>query len=353
VIRDDAFANENPFMLYQPKNFTRKLAIVRTPSPLPAEFGVRMTLCIVAFSPKDRTFVTVSDLMLSTDFMSAETSSTKISPISSTGRWICMFAGSPSVYGRVLKRIGLHLHDEIESGDTVLAACEMAFRDELTSKIEGELLSPYGLTRDAFLKSGKGYFGDEEFSRLLYQLNAIKLETSFIVAGFDLDGTPHLFSLADPGVTEDHLNLGFHAIGTGWIRAVGSLFSTYDAALSTVDLIYRICEAKFLGESALGVGKKTFVDVISADGIHQGLLPELVEPIRHIWQTEGIPPVPSSARAEISRSLHQIGWTKSGSTRIELRIGTSEAASDAPDQLKEVMKNNSKALEEITTKSPC
>jgi hypothetical protein len=213
-----------------------------------------MTLCVAAFSFRDRTFVTVSDLMLSTDYMSAESSSTKINPISSSGRWICIFAGSPSIYGGTLDRIRGLLVGGAENGKNVRAAAEKAFREELNHKIEGELLSPFGLSRKEFLEGGKEYFGSEEFQRILYQLNAIRLDTSFIIAGFDENGTPHLFSIADPGITENHLHLGFHAIGTGWLRCAGSLYGTYESDLSTPDLIYRLCEAKFLSEWALVSG---------------------------------------------------------------------------------------------------
>jgi hypothetical protein len=201
------------------------------------------------------------------------------------------------------------------------------------------------------LEQGKNYFGDEQFTRLLYELNAINLDTHFIIAGFELDGAPHLFSVVDPGISEDHLSLGFHAIGTGSPRCVGALFGTYDSSLSIVDLIYRLCEAKFLGESAMGVGKKTFVDVFSSDGIHQGLVPDLVEPIRAIWQKEGLPPMPASARAEISRSLHTIGWTKVGIDVGDLEIGSSDIALDEPG-IKEVMQKNSEELNSLTKTDP-
>jgi len=227
--------------------------------------------------------VTISDLMLSSDFMSAETSTTKFQTISSSGKWASMFAGSPSVNGGIMTSVYGLLEGKQESFDEVVAAFEKAFRLALKRKIDGELLSPYGLDRDAFFKRGRGYFGEEEFSRILYQLNAIKLETSFLVVGFDPNSFPQIFSVFDPGVFEDHNHLGFHAIGTGWMRALGSLYGTYDGDLSTLDLIYRLCEAKFLGESALGVGKDTFIDVISPDGTHQVLYPQQVEPIRSIW----------------------------------------------------------------------
>jgi hypothetical protein len=313
-----------------------------------------MTLCVAAYSPKYKTFVTVSDLMLSTDYMSAETSSTKIKPLSSTGRWICMFAGSPSIYSNVLKRITGYLNGQEESGQNVRAAAENAFRDELAHKIEGQLLSPFGITRREFLENGKTYFGDEEFTRKLYELNAIRLDTSFIIAGFDDDAphfTPHLFSINDPGVTKDHLSLGFHAIGSGYHRCAAALMGSYDSELSTVDIIYRLCEAKFLGESAMGVGKKTFVDVFATDGIHQGLVPKLVEPIRAIWQNEGLRPVPVKAQNEISRSLHTIGWTRVGSNIGDLTIGANDTVIDDP-KLKEVMQENSEELDRLTKKAP-
>jgi hypothetical protein len=310
-----------------------------------------MTLCVAAYSLKYRTFVTVSDLLLSNENMSAETSSMKIEPLSPTGRWVCMFAGSPSIYSSVLRRIRAYLQTVDEGGESVRAAAQNAFRDELCHKIEGRLLSPFGLTRKEFLEHGKSYFGDEQFTQILYQLNAINLDTSFIIAGFDLDGTAHLFSVVDPGITEDHLSLGFHAIGSGSQRCVGALFGTYESSLSTVDLIYRLCEAKFLGESAMGVGKKTFVDVFSHNGIHQGLIPDLVEPIRTIWQKEGLSPLPSSARAEISRSLHAIGWTKVGADVGDLEIGTSDTVIEEPG-LNEVMQKNSEALDGLTKTNP-
>jgi len=152
---------------------------------------------------------------------------------------------------------------------------ERAFREALKRKIEGEILSPYGLDRATFLRRGRGWFGDEEFVRLLYQINAARLETSFLVVGFEPNENPRIFCVEDPGVWNQYESLGFHAIGTGWVRAVGSLYTTYDTDLTTDELIYRVCEAKFLSESAAGVGKRTIIDVINRDGKHEGLYPEI------------------------------------------------------------------------------
>jgi hypothetical protein len=201
------------------------------------------------------------------------------------------------------------LDGRAETGDEVVSAFEKSFRNELKRKIEGELLSPYGLDREIFLRRGRAYFGDEEFTRLVYQINAMRLETSFLIAGYEPSGLPRLFSITDPGVSENHTSIGFHAVGSGWVNALGSLYRTYDGDLPRDDLIYRVCEAKFLGEKAPGVGKRSFVDVIAPDGTHQGLFPEFVEPLKAIWKKEGSPPIPPAARLAIAK-IHGVGWSK-------------------------------------------
>ena len=99
-----------------------------------------------------------------------------------------MFAGSPSVYDRVLRNVYGRLNGREENISNVLGAFEESFRDQLKLKIEGELLSPYGLSREMFFARGRENFGDEEFTRILYQLNSVRLDTNFIVAGFDPEG---------------------------------------------------------------------------------------------------------------------------------------------------------------------
>jgi hypothetical protein len=269
-----------------------------------------MTLCAAAISRRDLRVITVSDLMLSTPSVSVDTSSVKSEPISKSGRWMAMFAGSPSVWTKVFHRAGGLIASGGETFSEVESAFLLAFREELKLKIEGEILGPFGIDRETFLKKGREFFGDIEFSRLLAQISAAGLETDFLVAGFEPNGWPRIFSVSDPGVSEVHSNLGFSAIGSGSPRAFNSLCSTYDPGLSTVDLVYRMCEAKFLGESAYGVGKNTFVIVIAPNGNQQRLRPEHVETIRPIWEKQGIPPVPIEAFGAISLNLQEMNWAK-------------------------------------------
>jgi hypothetical protein len=195
-----------------------------------------------------------------------------------------------------------------ETLEEVETAVESAFRAELKRKAEIEVLGFLGINREVFVERGREYFGEQKFGTLLDEVRGVDLETDFLLAGFSPDGWPHIFSVAHPGNSERHGNIRFHAIGTGSVMADAALCATYDPTLPLTGLIYRLCEAKFLGQSAYGVGSKTFVLVIAPDGTHQVLYPEHVEEIRAIWKASR-PPVPSSAHDIVTRNLTPIpGW---------------------------------------------
>jgi len=250
--------------------------------------------------------------MLSLDWASTDTQTIKLGPLCSSGRWVAMFSGNPTVDAHVTKAASESINSAgKETSADIVSAMEKAFRDELKRKIEGELLSPYGLDRDTFLREGFADLGEQQFNRLASEIASVRLKTSFLIVGYEPDNlAPKLISIADPGIHEYHNGLGFCAIGAGWVQALGSLYNTYKPDLSRDDLIYRICEAKFLSESALGVGRRTVVLTIAPDGSHKGLYPEFVEPIREIWLRQGRPPVPKDFYAKIKDTIHEIKWSQ-------------------------------------------
>jgi hypothetical protein len=70
-----------------------------------------MTLCIAAVAQAEKTIVTVSDFMLSTDTRSVDTSMAKLEPIAKC--WLAGFAGDPSVCAEVL----LDVNEQLSAGD--------------------------------------------------------------------------------------------------------------------------------------------------------------------------------------------------------------------------------------------
>lgn len=264
--------------------------------------GIGMTICIGAVLRKQ--VVTVSDLLLSTSYWSAETSAAKVLPIDPNEQWLCMFSGSPTVRGFVLGRARDALRDSEYTAGDVAEAFLLAFREERQSKVEAEILSLYGIDLKTFREQGLANFGENEFRRLLQEVEDLKLNTEFLIVGFDSKReTPRLFSLSDPGIIEEHTALGFHAIGAGCVAALGSLFNTFSNELSFHDLVYRLCEAKFLGESAYGVGQRTFVVTADKKNGTQFIMPPDAEPIRRAWTRRRMPPIPPNARVAIAKSL--------------------------------------------------
>ncbi|MGC2491844.1 hypothetical protein [Candidatus Binatus sp.] len=274
-------------------------------------WGVDMTLCIAAVSRKapKAHIVTVSDLMLSSESVSLETRMMKVEPVSPKRAWVMMFAGSPTPISSLHLRIKDALQGKDETEAEVRTAVETVYRDELRRKIEGEILSPFGLDRATFLREGRNQLGDQEFSRILFEVQNCNLDVDLILAGFEPNGWPRIFSIANPGVYASHERAGFHGIGSGTMRAMGSLYTTYDAALDRYDLLYRLCEAKFVGESALGVGKRTYGLILSSDLTFETMIPEAVDRIvRPEWERVGTPPIPDGMSDKIKGGIQKTGW---------------------------------------------
>lgn len=268
-----------------------------------------MTCCIAAVGQTEKRIVAVTDLKLSVDWMSYDTQILKLRPISRSGRWIMMFAGDPSEYIEIASAVFAATE---EHGDDTIALvmrlCEEAYRAHLAKKIEVGVLGPYGITMPWFLRKGLRQFGEDEFARLNRRIEDVKVGADLMVMGFDVGGRPYIFTLDHPGLGH-HESLRFHAIGTGHILAFGWMAMTYDITLSPEDLAYRMCEAKFASEGAMGVGEKTYVLAMSPDGTQHALKPENVAPLRDRWRDiGGPPPVPEDARELIADCWMNFTW---------------------------------------------
>jgi len=253
---------------------------------------VFMTLCIGAISRSEKRYFTVSDLMLSTEIMSAEaTAVSKVTHIGHNPIWMAMYAGDPTHASQVSGQV-MHALSGYQSTPFALVAhtYQAAFKQILEKKINDEVLNVYGMTREQFIKEGRNAFGDEEFGRIIYKISHTKLDTEFLI------GNPTtLFSISDPGVIEYHDSLGFHAIGTGCILAQAWLYGLFDQKAPSREILYHLLEAKFRGERASGVGRKTFVTFTDETGtVREGFRPEDCEKIRAIWETDGQPKIPQA-----------------------------------------------------------
>lgn len=233
--------------------------------------------------------------MVSTFDMSADLTAMKMYPVGS--HWIAQFAGndmSPVI--PMLQLVEDDLHGP-ESLQTVSQAFARAYRYRLKAKIQTEILLPLGYTLESFKKNGLRQLGPEAFSRIFYDIQQQALELEVLVSGFDGE-QPHIFTIKSPGKFSYFSQIGFWSIGSGQTNALGSFFNSKFPvrSLDHASILYRVCEAKFNAENALGVGHTTSVVVMYEDG--RRFFPEHrdIEELRKIWETTRVLAVPDEAR---------------------------------------------------------
>lgn len=122
------------------------------------------------------------------------------------------------------------------------------------------------------------------------------------MAGFDKGKVPHVFTIEDPGIYANYDSLGFWAIGSGNQQALSSIaFASVDTNPTIEKTIYDLCAAKFMAESAEGVGLGTSIVIYEFGQDHQTYGDESLEKIRNSWEQFGKPRRPEGIENLIKR----------------------------------------------------
>lgn len=265
------------------------------PKPRPADWGIGMTVCIAAHCSTERCIVLASDMMISTVDMSADLAAMKMYPIGK--HWVAQFAGDDiSQVTAMLKNI----HDDLGGRETLAFTSNLftaAYAARLQRKVETEILGPIGYTFAEFKEKGLAQLGQEAFSRILYDIQQQRLELEILVSGFD-GNDPHIFAIRSPGKITYYSQLGFWAIGSGETHALGSFFNARNplSALDRASTLYRVCEAKFNAENAVGVGPTTSVMIVYPDGSRLHPTIDEIEGLKREWERTRVMAVPSVAK---------------------------------------------------------
>lgn len=132
----------------------------------------------------------------------------------------------------------------------------------------------------------------------LQRVRQTMVETKLLIAGFD-KGNPHLFIL-DKSEKPHRLNKeGFAIIGDGdhYVEKFLTSYVCFKPEDSLVDVIFKLCAAKFMGEAHRAVGKKTCVTIHNAQRKWWILPPDEVAHIREMCRR-----APPDAKELIDRS---------------------------------------------------
>jgi hypothetical protein len=226
-----------------------------------------MTVCIALLCEMGRKIVGVSDHMLSMEAFSADSARCKSEPVQRN--WYAMWSGDASYVPLVTDLVTRQYLDQPHNPDQheMATAFANAYNSLLRREITNRHLARLGFKDvDDFRMSGRERLTVTAFNAMLRKIGEVDLNTDFLVAGFGKDGDGHIFVLDSEGATKSCDAAGFWAIGSGSYNALSTIFhhvrhSGFNRMGSLRNALYVGLEAKFMAESADGVGEKTFVTV--------------------------------------------------------------------------------------------
>lgn len=268
-----------------------------------------MTVCLAVTQPFSTKFVLVTDRLLSSEINSTE-GGWKTAKLAPRGAWYLMFAGDAQRFTPLVGRMREFLGDVGDSRltlETVMTCASEAYKQEIEDAATAEVLAPYGLSREEFIKSGLGWFGQAKFYQLVDRIAAFDLGIELLVVGLDAWGQTQILSVSPRGLVAPAV-LPYHAVGSGAYLALGSLYSlAHFPGPDFTETVYRACAAKFAAEAAPGVGRETYALVVEPMADTWTVVME-VDRIREWWRTKGQPPFPAAARRSIEQDLQGLQY---------------------------------------------
>lgn len=126
------------------------------------------------------------------------------------------------------------------------------------------------------------------------QISTKKYAWHFLVCGFDAEGKPHIFKIADKASDCDMV--GFGSIGSGTYLADYYFCSySYEKTLPMSEVIYCVLAAKFTAERADAISGGTMASIIRPGQTYfpngvPVIAPNVIEEIRQKW--ESLPRLP-------------------------------------------------------------
>lgn len=212
------------------------------------QLGPKMTICLAAFSHKDRVIVTVSDSMVTVGNNTADNSTLKWRAIH--GDWSAEFAGDTGIATRVLERATKLLdpeseHDSVKVGE----AMERAWSEERAALIQARAMADFGLTQQELLRNKPS-----AARKVVAAVAASRCD--FLITGFDEEAYPHVLCLTgEDGKVRDCDSFSYWAVGSGAGLALAQLAERNQSmATDPLQTIYNLLEARFVAEADANVG---------------------------------------------------------------------------------------------------
>jgi hypothetical protein len=229
--------------------------------------------------------------------------------------WWVLFAandvtGLPFIFAKSRENLAAEAtHDEFSVPRAVQAACAERLREQT----ESQELNRYGLTLKEFTSIGKERLSADLYAYLCNRIAQVSLGVDLMVVGFDAKGNGHLVLVGGTTPPAHSDMTGCCAVGSGEYLAMGSLMhdahrQRLSVRSSVEECVYCCCSAKFMAESANGVGRETFLAIFKHDEPVRFISALRIEDeIRPAWERLEAPQVPASILKAIPEMIFSVG----------------------------------------------
>lgn len=272
-----------------------------------------MTVCIAAACNNGELVVTATDGLLSLGDVTGEC---VVGKMLWYGDWQLLHAGTPATFSLVMEEITkAHVGDsEALSRLRVQETVRKAYQTVRSRMASFELLSPFNITMEEFLKTGAECFGEAPHEDLVRQISSrgSQFQEQMLVLGWGL--SPHSVMIYEVGPSGDWLHeaAGFAAIGSGAQMAHTMLLLLGQARHRTLaETIFNVACAKCFSEKSgdFDVGKQTTMYVWrkrtgedEPSKLCGGFVSfEDLDTLRRLWTEHLKPHIPDEAWADITQ----------------------------------------------------
>jgi len=236
-----------------------------------------MTVCISTIAAKSQAIVMVADKALTyrdgggrSPAMQFDTGIRKILPIGNSG-WYVLIAGDASFAGDVIEQAKSELDrsPSLRSVRVMMSCMKTAYQRCRESAVTDNILSPNLLNKRLLVARPQSLLPlpSSHYEDVIEDVQGFDAGTSLLVCGFDDERKPkpHIFSVLDPGIYENHDLAGVHAIGIGQDTAMARLLQMEtDKRDDLSKALYEAFDAKASAEIIQGVGLDWDAEILLA-----------------------------------------------------------------------------------------
>jgi hypothetical protein len=218
-----------------------------------------MTVCVAALASyaeerKRSAIVCAADKMVSySDIITGETDSSKIIKLNPSGM-LCMTSGNEEGISKFIASL-LATEEFGKTAKEVAKECEKQYRECVDELVLSKFLSPRQLSKEQYVEGISGASINEYMKSLADEVTAYNMSCDVLICGYEENGTPLIISISHPGVAVDMARTGYHAVGSGWDHAIGSLvWQDHKRKDSLPNTMYDVLDAKISAEIGPYVG---------------------------------------------------------------------------------------------------